>query len=329
MAGLLLVNVTVWLPPASGETGISLELPLACIPGETCWVANYADADPSTAARDFRCRARTYDGHDGVDFAIRDLGVMAEGVPVVAGAAGIVRHVRDGMADAAITDEASRQRIAGRECGNGVVIEHDGGWQTQYCHLRQGSVAVGAGERVEAGRTIGLVGLSGKTEFPHLHLTLRKDGQAMDPYTGQPIAKGCGMEPHPLWRAGLPMAYEEAGLYHAGFAAGRPDIEAIRKGRRDDGSLPADAPALTLWVDIFGVEKDDRLQFRIFGPDGNPVLEHEQVIDKTQARRFAFAGKKRDAAAWPSGSYTGHVTLARQAEGHNMTSHVTRQVTVR
>jgi len=328
MAGMLLVNVTALLPPASGETGISLELPLACIPGETCWVANYADADPSAAARDFRCRARTYDGHDGVDFAIRDLGVMAKGVPVVASAAGTVRHVRDGMADVAITDEASRKRIAGRECGNGLVIEHDGGWQTQYCHLRQGSIAVRAGERMEAGRTIGLVGLSGKTEFPHVHLTVRLDGQAVDPFTGQSLGQGCGQAGQALWRPGAVPPYEEVALYNAGFAAGKPDLEAIRKGQQENGPLPAMAPALTLWVDIFGVEKNDRLQFQIIGPDGNPVLLHEQVIDKTQARRFAFAGKKREAAAWGSGSYTGVVKLLRKVDGKDMSYNVTRTATV-
>ncbi len=40
---------------------------------------------------------------------------MAYGVPVVAGASGRVKNVRDGMQDVALTDEASRNRIAGRE----------------------------------------------------------------------------------------------------------------------------------------------------------------------------------------------------------------------
>ena len=31
---------------------------------------------------------------------------------------------------------------AGRNCGNGVTLDHGDGWQTQYCHMRRGSVAV-------------------------------------------------------------------------------------------------------------------------------------------------------------------------------------------
>ena len=106
-------------------------LPLECRLGETCWVANYVDVDPAKTARDFRCHARTYNGHDGTDFAIRDLSMMAAGVPVLASALGVVRSARDGMADMALTDAASREQIAGRECGNGVVLDHENGWQTQ------------------------------------------------------------------------------------------------------------------------------------------------------------------------------------------------------
>src|SRR5213594_4238893 len=60
-----------------------LGLPLLCTLGETCWVANYVDVDPTEAAHDFRCKGRTYNGHDGTDFAIRDRGVMERGVTVV------------------------------------------------------------------------------------------------------------------------------------------------------------------------------------------------------------------------------------------------------
>src|SRR6266511_4821866 len=188
------IVLTVWCAAADftsgGETWArdsierqGLDLPLVCRLGETCWVANYVDVDPTEAARDFRCKGRTYNTHDGTDFAIRDRGVMEQGVPVVASAPGIVRRVRDGVEDAALTDQASRTRIAGRECGNGVVLEHDGGWQTQYCHLRRGSIQVRVGERVERGSRLGMVGLSGKTEFPHVQLTVRRNGQVIDPFT--------------------------------------------------------------------------------------------------------------------------------------------------
>src|SRR5213592_4463604 len=96
----------------AGQAGLiereGLDLPAECILGETCWVANYVDVDPADAALDFHCNPRTYNGHEGTDFAIRDLAIMVRGVPVVASAAGIVRSVRDGMVDVAITNEGNR-----------------------------------------------------------------------------------------------------------------------------------------------------------------------------------------------------------------------------
>lgn len=306
-----------------------LGLPLACMIGETCWVANYVDVDVSGEARDFRCRKRTYDAHKGTDFAIRDLGEMEQGVPVIASAPGVVSSVRDGMEDVALTDEASRRRIKDRECGNGVVIDHDGGWQTQYCHMKNGSVKVKAGGRVEGGNQIGLVGLSGETEFPHVHLTVRHNGEVVDPFTGQPMKAGCGISGKPLWRIDKPVLYEEVALYNAGFSSGRPNIEAIRKGQRDDGPLPATAPALTLWVDIFGVEAGDRISLRVIGPVGLPVVEHEERVKRTQARRFVFAGTRRLTAAWPAGEYRGEITLTRKVDGQDLTRSVTRAVTIK
>lgn len=316
---------------AAGDAivGEGLGLPLACAIGKNCWVANYLDLDATETVRDFRCRGRSYNGHDGVDFAIRDLAAMDSGMPVLASAPGVVRNARDGMPDTAVSDAASRERIAGRECGNGVIIDHEGNWQTQYCHLRRGSVRVKAGQKVQRGSPLGLVGLSGLTEFPHLHLTVRHNRSVVDPFTGLPTSAGCQVQARPLWARDQRIPYEEVALYNAGFAAGKPALGAIRKGRRDDGPFPASAPALTLWVDIFGVEQGDRLQFRITGPDGQPVFEQEQPIEKAQARRFAYSGKRRQGAGWPSGAYTGVVTLTRQVDGKDTTYDVTRQATVR
>ena len=115
----LLANQTI----SSLPDPIALDLPAQCQLGETCWVVNYVDVDPSVAAKDFQCHARTFDGHDGVDLALRDRGVMEHGVPVIAVAPGMVRRVRDGVADVGLSSAAPREAIAGRECGNGVVID--------------------------------------------------------------------------------------------------------------------------------------------------------------------------------------------------------------
>ena len=316
-------------PGVTEEVPLQLALPLQCKIGVNCWVANYVDTDVSNAAHDFLCKPRSYDGHDGVDFAIRDLGVMARGVPVLASAAGVVKNVRDGVDDAVIGAADTRQRVAGRECGNGVLIEHPGGWQTQYCHMRRGSVRVVPGQRLDAGAPIGLVGLSGNTEFPHLHLTVRHTGKAIDPYTGLPQTVGCAQTGWvPLWKRGSGIGYEHVALYNAGIATGAPDYAAIQRGERNDGPFSQTAPALVLWVEMFGVQAGDRVAFRLRGPTGASVVEADQTIDRTQARRFIYVGARRKNPVWEVGVYNGEVSHQREIDGHVRTTKILANVSV-
>jgi murein DD-endopeptidase MepM/ murein hydrolase activator NlpD len=301
--------------PAGAAPAPSLGLPLRCTPGTDCWIANYIDTDPSARARDYRCGARTYDGHDGVDFAIRDLAAMQAGVPVVASAPGVVRSVRDGMDDTGLFAPDAEQALKGRECGNGVVIRHGSGWQTQYCHLRRDSVVVKPGDRVQAGSVLGAVGMSGWAEFPHVHLAVRRRGVELDPFTGAAVGSGCDMPMVPLWRADTGIGYEPAALFNAGFSAVPPQMDRIRAGQTGQQSIDAKSPALVLWVDMFGVAAGDRIRFAITGPDGRELVAREEEIERSQARRYMFVGKRRVARAWPAGTYTGRVLLSRTRPG--------------
>jgi murein DD-endopeptidase MepM/ murein hydrolase activator NlpD len=63
-----------------------------------------------------------------------------------------------------------------------VVVEHPGGYYTQYAHLA--AVTVDQGERVNAGQWIGQSGTSGNSTGPHLHFEVRvtpEMGSAVDP----------------------------------------------------------------------------------------------------------------------------------------------------
>ena len=300
---------------ADAPAAIALGLPLQCRPGATCWVANYVDVDPGPGMTDFRCGARSYDGHDGVDFAIRDRGVMAVGVPVVASAAGTIRNIRDGMEDTGLLVPGARSALKGKECGNGVVIDHDDGWQTQYCHLRKSSIIVKPGASVPTGTILGAVGMSGWAEFPHVHLAVRHLGTEVDPFTGLSAGTVCGQPAASLWRKDLQLEYEPAALYNAGFSAGPPDIQRIRAGNASAEPVTALSPALVLWVEILGVAQGDLVRFGITGPDGAALLTREQQVDKTQARRYIFMGKRRTRATWPAGEYRGKVTLIRARQG--------------
>ncbi|MDS0300671.1 M23 family metallopeptidase [Halogeometricum sp. S1BR25-6] len=88
--------------------------------------------------------------------------------PVVAPAAGVVVDASDGHRDAPRTRGwlDLRQRDIR---GNYVVVEHAPREYSVLAHLREGSVAVSEGDRVEPGQRIGLCGHSGNSTEPHLH----------------------------------------------------------------------------------------------------------------------------------------------------------------
>lgn len=144
---------------------IELELPIDCEVGRSCAIQQYVDHDSSPKSRDYQCGTLTYDQHDGTDFRLPDLRAQQRGVHVLAAAAGRVLRVRDGLPDVAINATRSPP-VDSVECGNGLVMAHDDGWETQYCHLAWHSLQVKSGEHVAAGKPLGRVGLSGRTEFP-------------------------------------------------------------------------------------------------------------------------------------------------------------------
>ncbi|MFD7135590.1 M23 family metallopeptidase [Streptomyces sp. NPDC059894] len=117
------------------------------VPTRDYWLsAGYADKGSRWAHR-----------HTGQDFAV------AAGTPVYAVGPGVVRVT-----------------TCGDGFGNQVVVRHPDGYFTQYAHLSR--IDVRKGERVEAGRRLGLAGATGNVTGPHLHFEVR-----ITPYMGSAV----------------------------------------------------------------------------------------------------------------------------------------------
>jgi len=98
--------------------------------------------------------------HDGIDIA------APAGTPVLAACGGVVADVRD--------DDL---------LGTTVVLQHSDGIRTTYANLESEPDVV-FGEKVSSGQQIGTVGVSAAAESamePHLHFSVSKDGQMIDP----------------------------------------------------------------------------------------------------------------------------------------------------
>ena len=316
---------------ATAETGLRLELPVDCEMGRTCVVQNYVDQDPGPEARDYTCGVLAYDGHKGTDIRVPSLVEMREGVAVLAAAAGRVKAVRDGMADVSIRD-IDQSAIAGREAGNGVVVAHAGGWETQYSHLLKGSVTVKPGDEVASGQVLGLIGLSGRTEFPHVEFTVRRNGDTVDPFTGLAPGAGCGRIGQSLWTeaAARRLAYQSGGLLLAGFAARQPALDGVLKGEFRRDSLTAAAPALVFWAVSWGLRGGDQEVLTVTRPDGSELLHTETTVPRDKAQWFRFGGKRRPPEGWAPGRYRAEYTVRRsEAEGLREVLSVTREIEVR
>lgn len=65
--------------------------------------------------------------------------------------------------------------------GNYVVVDHGNGYTSLYGHLQKATVK--QGDTVSAGQQVGVIGSTGSSTAPHLHLRVHKDGQSIDPRT--------------------------------------------------------------------------------------------------------------------------------------------------
>ena len=81
----------------------------------------------------------------------------------------------------ALAIQAGVVTFAGDKGDYGLVvdIDHGGSRLSRYAHLD--ALEVEAGDSVDAGAVVGLIGATGNATGPHLHLELRVDGQSVDP----------------------------------------------------------------------------------------------------------------------------------------------------
>lgn len=298
--------------------------PIGCTLGEDCFVLLYTDRDPGPSETDFGCGRMTYNKHTGTDFAIPDEQAMAKGVNVLAAADGTVLRVRDGESDRKFNNtEEDKRRIDGKDCGNGLVIDHGQGWETQYCHLRQNSVKVKPGTVVKAGTVLGLVGQSGQASFPHVHFEPRYQGKPVDPFLGPDAKTGCNVPAKSMWQQNL--TYIPTGIMNAGFTDQEPKLETAEQGKINHAKLSANSPMLLAWVRSYGVLKGDVESLRIIAPDGSIFSDLQRTLEQSKRIWFIYAGKHKPDTLFMTGKWRSEYKLTR---GNKTVINTSREVNV-
>lgn len=104
--------------------------------------------DPFTKVRKF---------HFGMDFT------APRGTPIYASGDGVIKRADNGSTG----------------YGNHIRIDHGYGYVSLYAHLYKYNIKVN--QRVKRGDLIGFVGSTGRSEAPHLHYEVFKDGERINP----------------------------------------------------------------------------------------------------------------------------------------------------
>lgn len=122
----------------------------------------------------------------------------AYGRKIFAPADGVVTAVRSDMPDNQMTRDAGVQKPENYESfgenaslGNYVILQVDDAYLVMS-HFMQGSLNVSLGDRVEAGELLGLLGFSGDTAYPHLHMQMQ-DGEDILHSAPLPIVFDCAL----------------------------------------------------------------------------------------------------------------------------------------
>ena len=295
----------------SPALALELGLPAQCELGKDCFIQQYPDMDGSAGVADPLCGSQSYDGHKGTDLRILSLKDMAKGYVVIAVADGQVLRVRDGEADHLVETEEDSKKIAGKECGNGLVMQLEDGYEVQYCHLRQGSLVVKPGDRVERGTPLGQIGSSGLAQFPHVHITVTQNGEVVDPLTGRRLSQGCSSTFRQDASLFSPAIVEKLDptrpeILATGLAGKPVDHQALVR----DGPPPQLSSQDTLcvaWSWFSNLRKGNSIRTVLKDREGNILIDNtSEPLERDKATFSAFAGRKRPL---PPGDYTVDVSV--------------------
>lgn len=263
--------------------------------GQDLSIANYVDVgnspfDVTKPGLDYECTGYSYGGHSGHDSIIDGFREQAIGVPVFAALDGTVVGVHDGEPDQETTS------LVGRPT-NFVALAHAGGYQTQYLHLKKGSVSVANGRTVTAGTQLGLTGSSGNSSWPHLHFTSTLNGVAYEPSAGKCRPGGSDWTHQPIFRRDTYVTSFTYGTQPFVGNANYPFDDVTRRG-----TYVADTRTIYFRVRLRTLPAASTYRFLLSRPDGTTAMDN--------AGLFGNAAFFKHASYW----FSRNVTRAMRQE---------------
>ncbi|NKB52281.1 MAG: peptidoglycan DD-metalloendopeptidase family protein [Rhizobiaceae bacterium] len=317
MTLVVLSSATFGLGHATAQNGPGFDLPMNCSGDAPCLVQNLVDMDTGPGQQDPFCDRATFDTHKGTDIRVPNIADMQRWGDILAMADGVVKATRSNMDDRLWLTDADKARFKGRECGNGLLIDHgrfDGArFTTQLCHMARNSISVRAGDSVKRSQKVGRMGLSGATQFPHIHVSVRKDGQVIDPVTGKLPGTSCGPtnDSSSLFSPTALSILQRRGYRHFiedGFAGQAVNGKQVLQGNYQE---PSTMEPLVYFAKFINLKKGDFLRLSITGPEGLFARSQTKALTRSKSSFTAYVGKKNPPK---SGIYQGQVDLVRNGK---------------
>ena len=284
---------------------VDLLFPVSCRIMENCWITNHVDLNKNiNQVEDYMCGKKVSDNNQSTHISLASKSSYHENIPVLATAEGIVRVAE----------------LDSGFCGGRVLIEHKDGWQSSYCHLNPELITVIKGQKVKAGDVLGLIGVSGQSQWPHLSFAVLRNGMVFDPFSGRTPLEGCLKASTPLWEGGMNPLYEPAHVTNIGFTVGHVTNQEITSGAIAAAKeIATNTPQISLWAMLMNISSNDDISLKIEEPSGRILNQLDIKIKNDADFHPIYFVTRRQNFLWDEGLYKGTITITRNVNGNRIT----------
>lgn len=309
---ILLLLLISCLTQAVQADDFKLQFPVNCQLNNDCFILSYPSHPDNL---DYSCGTLTQEKYPATNIALANEKQMTKGFEVVAVADGVVKKVTGTIQDIPYKEKHNPEYALNNDiCGNGIVIDHNNGWQSFYCYLKQASIKVLPETKVKAGQVIALVGQSGYVGMPMLGFTIASNGQSMDPFMSKSTLEPCSKEPSSqMWQE--PIAYKPHGVIDSGFT--RRSVELVDVISADpvlEEPLTKDDNIMIFWTQAYGVQDNDLEVVSIYKPDKTLFFISDNAVDARNLMYVSSNGRKLTKGGFETGMWTAKYSVQRNGQ---------------